>query len=141
MPIDYRSAGRTRSEICNSAFGHQAASWKTAQRIVAKVEYHAGELFPGVGFIVTNLEMPSRAVVRLYGKRGTAEQCIKQDKQTVKMTRLSCHRFRSNQMRLGIDPVSLQPGNLWRRLAQPQRIENPSLTSLQQRLLKTGGGW
>ena len=30
-------------------------------------------------------------------------------------------------------------GNLWRRLALPKRIENWSLTSLQQRLVKTGG--
>ena len=51
------------------------------------------ELFPRVGFIVTNLETDSRAVVRFYNKRGTAEQWIKEGKQAVKMTRLSCHRF------------------------------------------------
>ncbi len=51
-----------------------ATSWKTARRVVAKVEFHFGELFPRVGFIVTNLEMDSRAVVRFYNKRGTAEQ-------------------------------------------------------------------
>ena len=63
-----------------------------AATVVAKVEFHAGELFPRVGFIVTNLETPSRAVVRFYNKRGTAEQWIKEGKQAVKMTRLSCHR-------------------------------------------------
>jgi hypothetical protein len=62
-------------------FLYQAASWKTARRVVAKVEYHAGELFPRLGFIVTNLETPSRAVVRFYNKRGTAEQWIKEGKQ------------------------------------------------------------
>jgi len=36
-------------------FLYQAASWKTARRVVAKVEFHTGELFPRVGFIVTNL--------------------------------------------------------------------------------------
>jgi hypothetical protein len=36
-------------------FLYQAASWKTARRVVAKVEFHAGELFPRLGFIVTNL--------------------------------------------------------------------------------------
>src|SRR5215472_12460320 len=61
--------------------------------VVAKVEHHAGELFPRVGFIVTNLTLPSRAVVRFYNKRGTSEQWIKEGKQAVKMTRLSCHRF------------------------------------------------
>jgi Transposase DDE domain group 1 len=120
-------------------FLYQAASWRTARRVVAKVEFHAGELFPRVGFIVTNLETPSRAVVRFYNKRGTAEQWIKEGKQAVKMTRLSCHRFRSNQVRLALSLLAYNLGNLWRRLALPRRIENWSLTSLQQRLVKTGG--
>src|SRR2546426_9926721 len=60
-------------------------------RVVAKVEHHAGELFPRVGFIVTNLTLPSRAVVRFYNKRGTAEQWIKEGKQAVKMTRSEEH--------------------------------------------------
>jgi Transposase DDE domain group 1 len=120
-------------------FLYRAASWKTARRVVAKVEFHAGELFPRVGFIVTNLETPSRAVVRFYNKRGTAEQWIKEGKQAVKMTRLSCHRFRSNQVRLALSLLAYNLGNLWRRLALPRGIENWSLTSLQQRLVKTGG--
>jgi len=120
-------------------FLYQAASWKTERRVVAKVEFHFGELFPRVGFIVTNLETPSRAVVRFYNKRGKAEQWIKEGKQAVKMTRLSCHRFRSNQVRLALSLLAYNLGNLWRRLALPKRIENWSLTSLQQRLVKTGG--
>ena len=120
-------------------FLYQAAGWKTARRVVAKVEHHPGELFPRVGFIVTNLTLPSRAVVRFYNKRGTAEQWIKEGKQAVKMTRLSCHRFRSNEVRLWLTIIAYNLGNLWRRLVLPQRIEKWSLTSLQQRLVKTGG--
>jgi hypothetical protein len=120
-------------------FLYQAASWKTARRVVAKVEFHFGELFPRVGFILTNLETDSRAVVRFYNKRGTAEQWIKEGKQAVKMTRLSCHRFRSNEVRLWLSVTAHNLGNLWRRLVLPKRIENWSLTSLQQRLVKTGG--
>jgi len=121
------------------SFLYQAASWKTARRVVAKVEFHFGELFPRVGFIVTNLETDSRAVVRFYNKRGTAEQWIKEGKQAVKMTRLSCHRFRSNEVRLWLSVMAYNLGNLWRRLVLPRRIDNWSLTSLQQRLVKTGG--
>ena len=121
------------------SFLYQAGSWKTMRRVVAKVAFHFGELFPRVGFIVTNLTLPSRAVVRFYNKRGTAEQWIKEGKQAVKMTRLSCHRFRSNEVRLGLSVLAYNLGNLWRRLALPKRIENWSLTSLQQRLVKTGG--
>jgi len=121
------------------SFLYQAASWKMPRRVVAKVEFHFGELFPRVGFIVTNLEADSRAVVRFYNKRGTAEQWIKEGKQAVKMTRLSCHRFRSNEVRLWLSVIAYNLGNLWRRLALPHRISNWSLTSLQQRLVKTGG--
>ena len=68
--------------------------------LAAKVEFHCEELFPRVGFIVTSPAASSRAVVRFYNKRGTAEQWIKEGKQAVAMTRLSCHRFRSNEVRL-----------------------------------------
>ena len=81
----------------------------------------------------------NRAVVRFDTKRGTAEQWIKEGKQAVKMTRLSCHRFRSNEVRLWLSLLAYNLGNLWRRLGLPRGIENWSLTSLQQRLVKTGG--
>ena len=116
-----RPVGRPSDKpiVWYKGFLYQAASWKTARRVVAKVEYHAGELFPRVGFIVTNLETPSRAVVRFYNKRGTAERWIKEGKQAVKMTRLSCHRFRSNQVRLALSLLAYNLGNLWRRLGLP----------------------
>ena len=79
------------------------------------------------------------SVVRFYNKRGTAEQWIKEGKQAVKMTQLSCRRFRSNQVRLWLSLIAYNLGNLWRRLALPMRIDTWSLTSLQQRLVKTGG--
>jgi hypothetical protein len=125
--------------VCYKGFLYQAASWKTARRVVAKVEFHFGELFPRVGFIVTNLETERRAVVRFYNKRGTAEQWIKEGKQAVKITRRSCHRFRSNEVRLWLSVIAYNLGNLWRRLVLPKKIENWALTSLQQWLVKTGG--
>jgi hypothetical protein len=76
---------------------------------------------------------------RGYNQRGTAEQWIKEGKQAVKMTRLSCHRFGSNQVRLVLSLLTYNLGNLWRRLALPKPIENWSLTSLEQRLVKAGG--
>lgn len=136
-----RPVGRPshRPSVRYKSFLYQAESWKEARRVVAKVELHAGELFPRVGFIVTNLETDSRAVVRFYDKPGTAEQWTKEGRQAVKMTRLSCHRFRSNEVRLWLSLIAYNLGNLWRRLVLPRRIEKWSLTSLQQRLLKTGG--
>jgi hypothetical protein len=130
-----RSVGRPSHKpvVWYKSFLYQAASWKTARWVVAKVE------FPRVGFSVPNLQTDSRAVVRFYSERGTAEQWIKEGTQAVKMTRLSCHRFRSNEVRLWLSMSADKLGNLWRCLALPSRIDNWSLTSLQQRLVKTGG--
>jgi hypothetical protein len=125
--------------VRHKSFFYQAAGWKQARRVVAEVEFHCGELFPRVGFIVTNLGTSSRAVVRFYNRRGTVEQWIKEGKQAVAMTRLSCHRFRANEVRLWLSLIAYNLGNLWRRLALPMRVATWSLTSLQQRLVKTGG--
>ena len=68
-----------------------------------------------------------------------AEQWIKEGKQATHWTRLSCHRFRANEARLQLNLLAYNLGNLWRRLVLPKRIDPWSLTSLQQRLVKTGG--
>ncbi len=123
--ILFRPPGRPSHKplVRYKSFTYQAGSWTKPRRIVANVEHYPGELFPRVGFIVTNLSLPSRAVVRFY-KRGTAEQWIKEGKQAVKMTRLSGHRFRSNEVRLWLSVIAYNLGNLWRRLVLPQRIGN-----------------
>jgi Transposase DDE domain group 1 len=55
------------------------------------------------------------------------------------MTRLSCHRFRANEVRLWLSLIAYNLGNLWRRLALPSPVATCSLSSVQQRLVKTGG--
>ena len=139
--ILFRPPGRPSAKplVRYKSFRYQAASWSKPRRIVAKVELHPGELFAQPGFIVTNMTRPSRSVVRFYNKRGTAEQWIKEGKQATNWTRLSCHRFRANEVRLQLSVLAYNLGNLWRRLGLPQRIKSWSLTSLQHRLMKTGG--
>ena len=125
--------------VLYAGFMYRAASWKQHRRVVAKVEWHREELFPRVGFIVTNIWKVPEHVVRFYNGRGTAEQWIKEGKQATHWTRLSCHRFRANEVRLQLSVVAYNFGNLWRRLGLPHRIKSWSLTSLQHRLMKTGG--
>jgi hypothetical protein len=63
---------------------YQAATGPRARRVIAKVEWHRGELFPRVGFIVTNLRWRAKNIVRFYNHLGTAEQMIKEGKNAVK---------------------------------------------------------
>ena len=120
-------------------FVYQAQSWNVPRRVVAKVEWHQGELFPRVGFIVTNLSYPTKGIVSFYNGRGTAEQWIKEGKYALNWTRLSCHKFAANQVRLWLFILAYNLGNFFRRLALPEAIKSWSLTSIQTRLIKIGG--
>jgi len=97
-----RPVGRPshKPKVLYESSSYQAKSWDQTRRVVAKVEWHQGELFPRVGFIVTNLRRSDEGVVKFYNGRGTAEQWIKEGKNAVRWTRLSCHDFVDNQVRL-----------------------------------------
>src|SRR5262249_57224184 len=99
--------------------------------VVAKVEWHPGELYPRVGFIVTNLRRPAKKVVAFYNGRGTAEQYIKEGKHALKWTRLSCTTFRANAVRLQLHALAYNLANFLRTLALPGEVARWSLTSLR----------
>lgn len=120
------------------SFRYQAVSWAHPRRVVAKVEWHHGELFPRVGFIVTNLRYASKNVVRFYNQRGTCEQWIKEGKGAIKWTRLSCRSFAANAARLQLHALAYNLGNFLRTLATPEAIKDWSLTSLREKLIKIG---
>ena len=119
-------------------FSYKAASWEKSRRVVAKVEWHHGELFPRVGFIVTNMSAKPKGVVHFYNGRGTAEQWIKEGKYALNWTRLSCKRFVSNQVRLWLFVLAYNLGNFLRRLVLPRKIKHWSLRSLLVKLIKIG---
>jgi len=119
-------------------FPYQAAGWDQPRRVVAKVEWHEGELFPRVGFIVTNMSAKPEGVVHFYNGRGTAEQWIKEGKYALNWTRLSCKHFVSNQVRLWLFVLAYNLGNFLRRLVLPSEIKHWSLRSLLVKLIKIG---
>ena len=106
--------------------------------MVAKVEWRPDELYPRVGFIVTNLSRPAERVVAFYNGRGTAEQWIKKGKNAAKWTRLSCCSFAANAVRLQLHALAYNLVNFLRTLALPGGIEKWSLTSLREKLVKIG---
>ena len=139
-PLLTRPVGRPSNKpvVWHYDFHYQAASWDRSRRVVAKIEHHKGELFPRVGFIVTNLRRPSWRVVKFYNGRGTAEQWIKEGKNAVKWTRLSSHDFADNQVRLQLFALAYNLGNFLRRLALPRSVKHWSLTTLREKLIKIG---
>jgi hypothetical protein len=102
------------------------------------VEWHAGELFPRVGFIVTNLKWRAKKVIRFDNRRGTAEQWIKEGKNAVKWTKLSCRRFKDNAARLHLFALAYNLANFLRQLVLPKPIQGWTLTTLREKLSKIG---
>ncbi len=119
-------------------FEYQAQSWDKERRVIARIEWHPGELFPRVGFIVTNLPMEPDWVTRFYNQRGTAEQHIKEGKYAFRWTRLSCKRFRDNEVRLQLHALAYNQATFLRCIELPEEMADWSLTSLQLKLIKIG---
>ena len=135
-----RPVGRPsyKPRVFYKSFSYQAQGWDHPRRVMAKVEWHWDELFPRVGFIVTNMTGWSRKVVKFYNGRGTAEQWIKEGKYAVKWTRLSCRNFRDNQARLQLFALAYSLGNFLRKLALPKSVKHWSVTTLREKLIKIG---
>ena len=99
---------------------------------------HPWELYPRVGFIVTNMTRPAERVVMFYNHRGTAEQWIKEGKNAVTWTRLSCQSFKANAVRLQLHALAYNLGNFLRTLALPAETAQWSMTTLRERPVKIG---
>src|SRR5215218_5021772 len=135
-----RPVGRPprKPQVFHASFSYQAQSWTRPRRVVAKVEWHQGELYPRVGFILTNLTRPAERISKFYNGRGTAEQWIREGKNALRWTRLSCRTFRDNAVRLQLFALAYNLANFLRSLALPDTIAQWSLTTLREKLVKIG---
>src|SRR5215204_4085291 len=75
---------------------------------------------------------------RLLQPARTCEQYIKEGKNAIKWTRLSCRSFAANAVRLQLHALAYNLGNFMRTLATPEPIKDWSLTSLKEKLIKIG---
>ncbi len=135
-----RPVGRPPHEVRRyyASFRYQAQTWSCSRRVVAKVEWHPGELYPRVGFLVTNLRRPPERVVAFYNGRGTAEQWIREGKNAAKWTRLSCRSMKANAVRLQLHALAYNLANFFRTLVLPDEVERWSLTTLREKVVKIG---
>ena len=81
-------------------FRYRAQTWDRDRRVVTKIEWQAGELFPRIGFMVTNSRLPAGNVVKVYNGRCDVENRIKEGKNTQRWDKTSCRRCAANQARL-----------------------------------------
>ena len=119
-------------------FRYQAKTWDRARRVIAKIEWHAGELFPRIGFIVTNSRLSAGKVVKVYNGRGDVENRIKEGKNTLRWDKTSCQRFAANQARLLMGVLAYNLLHMLREFYLKGEEVKRSMEWLIKRLIKIG---
>jgi hypothetical protein len=119
-------------------FDYQAERWNKPRRVICKIEWHVGELFPRVGFIVTNSNIEAQRVITVYNGRAEIENRIKEGKNTLRWDKTSCHRFAANQARLLVGCLAYNLLHMIRDTAFWGESVKPSIESIIRRLVKVG---
>src|SRR3546814_17961335 len=102
---------------------YHAGSGDRKRRVVAKVDWHPGELYPRVGFTVTNLRRPAERVVAFHNRPGTADQWHKEGKTALKCMLLTCRRFRHHAVRRKLHAMAANPPYSTRNMAWPKGVD------------------
>jgi Transposase DDE domain group 1 len=117
---------------------YQAKSWNKPRRVVAKIEWHRGELFPRIGFVVTNSILPAGKVIKVYNGRAEIENRIKEGKNTLRWDKTSCQRFEANQARLQMGVLAYNLLHMIRQFYVWGEDVRRSIDWLIKRLIKVG---
>ena len=106
--------------------------------MVCKIEWHSGELFPRVGFIVTNSRLTAEEIVKVYNGRAEIENRIKEGKNTLRWDKTSCHRFDANHARLKMGVLAYNLLHMIRIFYLYGEEVRRSMEWLIRRLIKVG---
>jgi len=119
-------------------FTYQAGSWGNPRRVICKIEWHEGELFPRIGFIVTNSRLSAGKVVKVYNGRAEIENRIKEGKNTLRWDKTSCTRFEANEARLKMGVLAYNLLHMLRKFYIRGEGVRRSIEWLIRRLIKVG---
>jgi len=120
-------------------FLYKANSWDRTRRVVVKMERPAGELLFLFTFIVTNMTLQPRNVVRFYSQRGHMENFIKEAKNGFAFDKMSSTDFESNAVKLQIAMLAYNFNNWLRRLCLPEQMKPSRMETLRAKLIKIAG--
>jgi len=119
-------------------FYYQAGSWDKPRRVICKIEWHEGELFPRIGFIVTNSRLSAGKVVKVYNGRAEIENRIKEGKNALRWDKTSCTRFEANEARLKMGVLAYKLLHMLRKFYIRGEGVRRSIEWLILRLIKVG---
>jgi Transposase DDE domain group 1 len=135
-----RPVGRPPHEVRRycASFSYQAQSWNKSRRVVAKVEWHPSELYPRVGFIVTNLARPAERVVAFYNQRALRNNGSRKARARLNGRGCPAEPLPPIPSASSSMPSPTTFGNFMRTPAMPKAAGPWSLTSLREKLIKIG---
>ena len=117
-------------------FMYQAESWDKPRRVVCKIEKPAGSFLHTYMFVVTNLSLPLKDVIRLYCHRGVMENFIKEGKNGFDFGAVSSSSMIVNANRLALHILAYNLFNWFRRLVLPEAMRKLRIDALRAMLLK-----
>ena len=100
-----------------------------------KLEFHGSKVTSDAG-LLSYRELDE--AIKLTEMAGEIFADSRTGKNAIKWTRLSCHKFRDNAVRLQLHALAYNLANFMRTLALPKEVEHWSLTTLREKLVKIG---
>lgn len=129
----------TEAKVFYTSFDYQARAWDKPRRVVVKMEKPEGELFFTYTFIVTNMGLSPKNIVKLYANRGTMENFIKEAKNGFAFDQMSSPSFYSNATKLQLMVLAYNFNNWFRRLCLPRTMNKNRIDNIRLKLLKIAG--
>ncbi|NLW42501.1 MAG: IS1380 family transposase [Tissierellia bacterium] len=117
-------------------FNYQAASWDYPRRVVVKVEKPSNQFTYQYGFIVTNMDLSPKNILRLYNNRGRMENFIKEGKNGFNFSSTSSPRKIVNSNRLQVSALAYNLFNWFRRLVLPKSMNKMQIETIRMKLIK-----
>lgn len=120
-------------------FDYQAGSWNKPRRVVVKIEKPAGEITFKHTFIVTDMDLSPKNIVKFYSNRGTMENFIKEGKNGFAFDKMSSNEFQTNANKLQQMILAYNLINWFRRLCLPEAMKANRIGTMRLKLIKIAG--
>ncbi len=120
---------------------YQASSWSKARRVCIKSTREAGELLFHHEYLITNFSenYSAKLMFKLYHKRGTMENYIKEAKNGFYLDKTDSSSFLENHARLMVSLLAYNLVNFMKTVCLPAKEAAFQVDTLRLRLFKVAG--
>jgi hypothetical protein len=133
---DITALNKVDYAVCYGQFNYQAGSWDYPRRVVVKVEKPDGQMTYMYTFIVTNMALKPRGLIKFYCNRGRMENFIKESKNGFAFDSMSSSSKIVNANRLQIGMLAYNIFNWLRRLTLPDKMRKYQIEIIRLKLIK-----